>query len=168
MRPRAAFIFEGRAMTCDEFRQQYEAYEWDPYSPLAVILATGNRVYIDMPEQVTLTDDELVITRRKNPRKPERYRYADIARLVPLMELPADPGGMSYAEFDAIMRELIVQRPFSPFVVELRSGERIEVTKAAPRGGRFMKVWSDVAGPLRSIEFHDIARIVTTAAIPSA
>jgi hypothetical protein len=154
-------------MTHDEFRQQYEAYEWYPYSPLTVILATGNRVYVDMPEQVTLTGEELVITRRKNPKKPEHYRYADITRLVPLRELPADPGGISYAEFDALMPELILREPFRPFVVELRSGERVEVTHPAPRGGRFMHVWSDVSGPLRSIEFHNIARIVTQAEVAS-
>lgn len=155
-------------MTHDEFRQQYEAYEWDPYSPLAVVLTTGNHVYIDLPEQATLADDELVITRRKNPRKPEHYRYADIAQLIPLSDLPADPGGVSYAEFDALMRELILREPFRPFVVELRNGERIEVTRRAPRSGRFMRAWSDVAGPLRIIEFHDIARIVTTAEVASA
>lgn len=154
-------------MTHDEFRQQYEAYEWDPYSPLAVILMNGNRVYIDMPEQVARSGDELVIIRRKNPRKPERYKYADIARLVPLVELPADPGGVSYAEFDALMRKLILQEPFQPFVVELRSGEQVEVTRRAPRGGRFMHVWNET-GPLRSIEFHTIARIVTQSKVPSA
>ena len=154
-------------MTHDEFRQQYEAYPWDPYQPLAVILSTGQRVYIDMPEQVQLTADELVITRRTSPRKPERYRYADIARLVPLMELPADPGGMSYAEFDPLIRQLILQEPFRPYVVELRSGERIEVTRPAPRAGRFMKVW-EPSRLLRSIEFHDIARIVVPAELASA
>lgn len=154
-------------MTHDEFRQRYEAYEWEPYHPLAVILTSGKRAYIDMPEQVNLTPDELVITRRANPRRPERYSYADIAQLVPLMELPADPGGIGYAEFDPLIRELIIQRPFRPFVVELRSGERIEVTRAAPRGGRFMKVW-EPAGSLRSIEFDDIARIITTAQVASS
>lgn len=154
-------------MTRDEFRTQYEAwhdtFDRGPYSPLAVLLAAGNHVYIDKPEQVTLSEDELVITRRKNPGKPERYRYADIAQLVPLSELPADPGGVSYAEFDALMRELLMADPFQPFVVELRSGERVEVKSPAPRGGRFMHVWSDTFGPLRSIEFHDIGRILTTA-----
>ena len=62
-------------MTRDEFCRQYNAYEWDPYQPLAVILTNGNRIYIDMPEQVMRTGDELIITRRMNPRKPERYRY---------------------------------------------------------------------------------------------
>src|SRR5215471_9196494 len=94
--------FRSAAMTHVEFRRQYEAYGWEPYQPLAVVLANGQRTYIDMPEQVALAPDELVITRRTNPRKPERYRYAEIDRLVPLMELPADPGGISYAEFDPL------------------------------------------------------------------
>jgi hypothetical protein len=120
-----------------------------------------------MPEQVRLTPDELVITRRASPRKPERYRYADITQLIPLLELPADPGGMSYAEFDPLIRELLLARPFQPFVVELRSGERVEVTQPAPRGGRFMKVW-EPSGSLRSIEFHNIARVVAPAELTSA
>ena len=150
-------------MTRDEFRQQYEAYEWDPYQPLAVILTSGNRTYIDKPEQVGLTDDELVITRRQNPRKPEKYRYADIAQLIPLLDLPADPGCMSYAEFDPLIRELILQRPFRPFVVELRTGERVEVTRSSPRAGRFMTVLNGSSDPIRFIVFDDIARILTTA-----
>jgi hypothetical protein len=154
-------------MTRAEFCQQYKTYTREPYQPLAMILASGQRAYIDKPEQVAPDYEEVVLTRWQNPHRPERYKYADIARLVPLMELPADPGGVSYADFDALMRDLITQRPFSPFAVELRSGERVEVTKPAPRGGRFMKVWSGVAGPLRSIEFHDIARIVTPATVTS-
>jgi len=155
-------------MTHDEFRRQYETYEWDPYQPLAVILANGTRTYIDMPEQPTLTADELVITRRANPRRPERHKYADVAQLVPLMELPADPGGMSYAEFDPLIRELITQRPFRPFAVELRSGEQVKVTRLATRGGRFVNVRNDPSGPRRQIEFDDIARIVVLTEAASA
>lgn len=33
------------------------------------------------------------------------------------MELPADPGGMSYPEFDPLIRELLMAEPF---VIELK------------------------------------------------
>jgi hypothetical protein len=121
-------------MTAEEFRQRYEAYDWEPHHPLVVILKSGQRGYIDMPEQVTLAPDELIITRRANPHRPERYRYADIDRVVPLMELPADPGGMSYAEFDPLIRELLMADPFRPFVIELRTGERLEINRRADIG----------------------------------
>jgi hypothetical protein len=148
-------------MTHDEFRQQYEAYPWDPYQPLAVILSSGERVYIDMPEQVRLTPDELVITRRSSPRKPERYRYADIARLVPLLELPADPGGISYAEFDPLIRELLMAEPFQPFAIELKNGERIELHErgGTTRAGRFIALLPELPKALRSVNFDQVARL---------
>jgi hypothetical protein len=149
-------------MTHDEFRQQYEAYPWDPYQPLAVILASGERVYIDMPEQVRLTPDELVITRRANPRKPERYRYAEIARLVPLLELPPDPGGMSYAEFDQLIRELLMAELFQPFVIELRNGERILIDHRGEigRGGRHIILFDRIPRPSNHINYEQVARLI--------
>jgi hypothetical protein len=150
-------------MTHDEFRRQYEAWydEFDsqPYTPLAVVLTAGNRVYIDKPEQVTLAPEELVITRRQNPRKPERYRYGDIARLVPLVELPADPGGMSYAEFDQLIRELLMAEPFQPFVIELKNGERIELNErgGTTRAGRFIAIWTDAPSQHLRVNFDQVA-----------
>jgi len=156
------------AMTHDEFHRQYEDYPWDPYQPLAVFLSDGRRVYIDTPEQVRLTPDELVITRRTDPRHPERYRYADISRLVPLLELPADPGGMSYAEFDPLVRGLILREPFQPFVVELRTGEKIEVNRPGPRSGRFMVILGEPHEPFRSVAFDDVARLTPRAEMATA
>jgi hypothetical protein len=153
-------------MTHDEFRQQYEAwhdtFDQGPYSPLAVILMTGDRVYIDMPEQVTLAEDELVITRRKNPRKPERYRYSDIAQLIPLSELPADSGGVSYAEFDPLMRELLMADPFQPFVIELTNGERLEINKRSEigRAGRHLTLFGEPPQSFTHYTFNQVARLV--------
>lgn len=153
-------------MTHEEFRQQYEAYPWDPYHPLAVILTNGERTYIDMPEQVTLAPDELVITRRSNPRKPERHRYAGIARLVPLMELAAEPGGISYAEFDPLIRRLLMAQPFEPFTIELKTGERIELAErgGTVRAGRAVSVWARPMKARVKITWDQIARITTNAA----
>ena len=39
-------VFEELSMTHDEFRQRYEAHEWEPYHPLAVILTSGNAASI--------------------------------------------------------------------------------------------------------------------------
>ena len=147
-------------MTHDEFRRQYEAYEWDPYQPLAVVLANGTRTYIDKPEQMTPGNDELIITRWQNPRKPERYRYADIAQLIPLLQMPADPDGMSYAEFNDRMSELLVADPFVPFVIELKNGERVELDarRGTTRAGRFIRVWDGVGQPV-GINFDQVARL---------
>jgi hypothetical protein len=147
-------------MTHDDFKQQYEAYPWDPYQPLVVLLADGRRVYIDMPEQVRLNPDELVITRRTHPR-PERYRYEEIVRLVPLLQLPAEPGGMSYAEFDPLIRRLLMAEPFQPFVIELKNGERIELKKrgGTVRAGRAIAVVGEPPHTLTKIAFDDVARI---------
>lgn len=153
-------------MTRDEFLKQCEAwhdtFDQGPYSPLAVILMTGNRVYIDMPEQVTRAEDELVIPRRKNPRKPERYRFADIAQLIPLSELPAGPGGVSYAEFDALMREFLMANPFQPFVIELTNGERLEINKRSEigRGGRHLTLFGEPPQSFTHYTFDQVARLI--------
>jgi hypothetical protein len=163
MQPRnRVAVFRGDTMTSEEFRQQYKAYDWDTtYQPLAVVLNSGNRVYIDKPEQVSLPPEELVITRRTNPRKPERYRYADITRLVPMMELPADPGGMSYAEFDPLIRELLMADPFEPFVIELKNGEHIELNErgGTTRAGRFIAIWTDSPKQFLRVNFDQVARL---------
>ena len=155
-------------MTRDEFRQQYDAYEWDPYAPLAVILMSGTRAYIDVPEQATFTDTEVVITRRRHPNRPEKYPFADIARLVPLDQLPADPGSMSYAEFDPLIRELLMAEPFQPFVVELKTGERVEITRR-PEIGRMGRFVSFHKGNSHTSQTYDhIARFVPhTATVPT-
>lgn len=155
-------------MTHDEFRKQYEDYPWDPYQPLAVLLADGRRTYIDMPEQVRLTPDELVITRRTDPRKPERHRYADISRLVPLLELPTDPGGMSYAEFDPLIRELLMAEPFRPFAIELKSGEVIEINRR-PQISRLCRHFTLFGEPPRSFThytFDQVARLIPSSTHP--
>jgi hypothetical protein len=155
-------------MTHDEFKQQYEAYQWDPYHPLVVLLADNRRVYIDMPEQVRSNPDELVITRRTHPR-PERYRYEEIVRLVPLLQLPAEQGGMSYAEFDPLIRRLLMAEPFQPFVIELKNGKRIELKKrgGTVRAGRAIAVASEFPHTLTKIAFDDVARITPLVASPT-
>lgn len=149
-------------MTRDEFWRQYNVYEWEPYQPLAVILTSGVRTYIDMPEQAMPGSGELVITRRNSPRKPERYPYADIDRLVPLMELPADPGGMKYADFDPLIRELLMADPFEPFVIELKNGERIELDErgGTTRAGRFIVLLGEPPRPFVHVEFDQVARLM--------
>jgi hypothetical protein len=157
--------FPGADMTHDEFRRQYEDYPWDPYHPLAVILTTGPRVYIDKPEQVALAPDELVITRRVNPRKPEHYRYADIAQLVPLLELPADPGGLSYAEFDPLIRRLLMADPFEPFVIELRTGAQLRVNSRPDlsRAGRHLTLFGRPRWISTSYTYDQVARLIPKA-----
>jgi hypothetical protein len=152
-------------MTYEQFRRQYEAYPWDSYHPLALILASGNRAYIDMPEQVTLTPAELVITRRAHPRQPERHRYADIVQLVPLLELPADPGGLSYAEFDPLIRRLLMADPFQPFVIELKNGMRIELDErgGTVRAGRAVSVQARSGNGRVKLTWDQITRITTSA-----
>ena len=149
-------------MTREEFRQRYEDYPWDPYHPLAVILANGGRTYIDMPEQVELTWDGLVITRRPQPRKPERYPYSDIAGLVPLLELPADPGGMSYAEFDPLIRKLLMAEPFEPFAIELKTGEVIEINRRHEigRACRHFVIFGEPPRSFTNYTFDQVSRLI--------
>jgi hypothetical protein len=146
-------------MTYDEFRAQYRAYDWEPYAPLALIPTSGERVYIDMPEQAALAAGDLIVTRRAKAHRPERYRYADLDRLVPLTDLPADPGGMSHAEFDPLIRELLMAEPFQPFVIELKNGQQIEVNErgGTTRAGRFIAIWTDTPRRLVRVHFDQIA-----------
>jgi hypothetical protein len=146
-------------MTRHEFQQRYEEYPWDPYIPLAVFLKDGRRVYIDLPEQVKFSDSELIITRRSHPQKPERYPYAEITRLVPLDQLPAEAGGMSYAEFDPLIRELLMADPFRPFTIELKSGERIDIQSRPEigRAGRFVKFYR--GNERSSVTYEHIKRL---------
>jgi hypothetical protein len=147
-------------MTQEEFRSQYEAYSWDPYHPLGVILANGQRVYIDKPEQVELTLNELVLTRRSTPSKPERYHYSEISQLVPLLELPADPGGISYAEFDPLIRELLMAEPFQPFAIKLKTGEVIEIGRRPEigRAGRYLNIRKEYA--VTHLTYDQLARLI--------
>ncbi|MBX9628777.1 MAG: hypothetical protein K2X82_33595 [Gemmataceae bacterium] len=154
-------------MTATEFRSKYVAYGWDPYHPLALILTDGRRVYIDMPEQAELGPNELVITRRSAPRKPERYRYEDIRDVVGMLDLPADPGCISYAEFDPLIRRLILQKPYRPYVLELRDGRRIPVNQPSPRHCRAVTVLGDGDQPVVKLWFDDIARVVVPEQVPS-
>lgn len=149
-------------MTRSEFWQAYEAHEWDPYQPLAVLLADGTRTYIDKPEQVAPEFGEVVITRRQNPQRPERYKYADIARLVPLTDLPADPGGMRYADFDALIRELLMAEPFRPFAIELKDGTVLDISRRAQigRGGRYLTLFGEPPHSFAQYTYDQIARLV--------
>lgn len=150
-------------MTAAEFGDKFNAYDWDLYQPLAVLLKDGRRVYVDPPgREAGLHPDELVITRGRNPKQPERYRYAEIADLVGMLDLPADPGRMSYAEFDPLIREYLMADPFLPFAVELASGEVLEVKRRRDLGRacRFIR-WRGTAD-YREVQytFDDIIRLI--------
>ncbi len=155
-------------MTRREFLQQYRVYEREMYQPLAVMLTDGRRVYIDKPEQMTPDYETVTITRWQHPNRPESYRYDDIARLVPMTELPADPDGMSYAEFNDVMSEWLVADPFEPFVIELKNGERVELDerRGTTRAGRFIRIWDGVGQPV-GINFDQVARLSRKALAPA-
>ena len=155
-------------MTRKEFWQRYKTYERNPSQPLAVLLTNGSRVYIDKPEQVTPDYEVVTITRWQNPNRPESYRYDDITRLVLMTELPADPDGMSYAEFNDRMSELLVADPFEPFVIELKNGERVELDerRGTTRAGRFIRIWDGVGQPV-GINFDQVARLTRKALTPA-
>ncbi|MBX9583369.1 MAG: hypothetical protein K2X87_23960 [Gemmataceae bacterium] len=150
-------------MTAAEFGDKFNAYDWDLYQPLAVLLKDGRRTYIDPPgDQARPRPDELVIIRRSNPKNPERHRYEEITDLVGMLDLPADQGRMSYAEFDSLIRQYLMADPFLPFAVELRSGEVLEV-KRRPDLGRVCRHlrWHGTPGrPDTYYTFDDVARLV--------
>lgn len=154
-------------MTAAEFRTKYVAYDWDPYHPLAVLLKDGRRAYIDMPEQATLGPNGLVITRRYTPQKPEQYRYEDIRDVVGMLDLPADPGCISYAEFDPLIRRLILQKPFKPYILELRDGRRVPVRRPSPRNGRAMLILGRRKDPFVKLAFDEVARVVVPDEVPA-
>lgn len=165
MPPGAEFRFRGAIMTAEEFRRQAEPLlNPDKFVPIAVDLSTGDRVFIDMPEQAELRGNQLLITRRGR-RFPEKYGYDVIERVIPADRLPPDPGGISYAEFDTTIRQLLTAEPFRPFVIELRNGDRIELHERAGtvRAGRVVVIPFLASRPVLKITYDQIARITTAA-----
>lgn len=157
-------------MTHDEFASAVRPL-LDParFVPIALDLSTGDRVFIDMPEQAEVRPGWVVITRRSRP-TPERYGYDVIERVTPADRLPADPGGISYAEFDAAIRRLLTQDPFRPFVIELRDGRRIDLDQRGEtvRAGRYVLIRPAESGPLVRVTYDQIARLAPKAdAVPA-
>jgi hypothetical protein len=101
----------------------------EPFVPVVVQLQTGERVFIDMPEQLEWLGDAILVVRRGEPKR--KVEYDEIADVTPLDQVPAGPG-MEYNEFQTTMRQFLRRQPFEPFVIELTDGRRL---LAASRGG---------------------------------
>lgn len=86
------------------------------------------------------------------------------------MELPADRGAMSYAEFDPLIRELLMAEPFVPFVIELKGGERLTITRRAELGRacRHLIYFGEPPRSFTHYTFDQVARLTPNAGTVSA
>jgi hypothetical protein len=155
-------------MTLNDFRDRIEPLlDRDPFVPVVLDLTSGERVYLDMANQLEVGPTAAVITRRSE-RRPRTIPLADIAAVAPLDQLPGD-GGPTYDEFQATLRRLYWADPRPPFVVELKSGERIAIPPESSLAfaGRFAHV--DPKGGDTFVQFSQdqVARIVIEDPIPS-
>lgn len=152
-------------MTSGEARARLEPLlDWKVFVPTAVDLIDGERVFIDKPEQAKLSREALVIARRV-PARLIGLPYPDIASITPATELPAEPGGIAYAEFDALMSQLLMREPFQPFSIEIRTGVVIEVTsrRRIDRTGRFVIVYDETRTSRMLYTYDQIARVISEA-----
>lgn len=111
-------------------RQTVAAFARSPIVPVVLELDSGDRVLVDVPEQ--LSPGRAAVDVSRPGQSDLRIDYERVDRVVSLDQLPADAGGLSYADFYAAVRPLLWADPYRPFALELRDG----TTLAIDRPGR--------------------------------
>ena len=148
-------------MTYEEFKARTDTiFRRSPLVPAVLELVGGQRLTVDMPEQAEIRPDTVVIRRKTEP-TAYRIGYEEIDRVTPLDELPAETGGLSYAEFYATVRPLLWRGPYQPFVIELRDGSRLLIDKPGrlSLAGRFGVFLPPGPVPLVRFTYDQVVRV---------
>ena len=97
-------------MTPWDAQQQLAAvFRRSPLVPAVLDVRGFGRVIVDMPEQLETLPRVVMVRRRTDP-VVYRIDYEEIERVSALDELPGE-GGLSYAEFYAVIRLLLWREP---------------------------------------------------------
>ena len=67
---------------------------------------------------------------------------------------------MSYAEFDPLIRELLMAEPFQPFAIKLKTGEVIEIGRRPEigRAGRHLNIRKEYA--VTHLTYDQVAMLI--------
>jgi len=151
-------------MTHEEFHRDIRnVFRRSPLVPAVIELTGGDRVVVDMPEQLEAGPAAITIRRRTDHLRP-RIGYEEIGRVIPLDELPAERGSLSYAEFYATVRPLLWRQPFQPFSLEFRDGTKLVVDSPGrlALAGRFGVFLPPDPTPLVRFTYDQVARVTTS------
>ncbi len=148
-------------MTPWDAQQQLAAvFRRSPLVPAVLDVRGGGRVIVDMPEQLETLPSVVMVRRRTDP-VVYRIDYEEIERVSALDELPGD-GGLSYAEFYAVIRPLLWREPYQPFAIDLRDGTRLLIDRPGclSLAGRFGVFLPPGPTPLARFTYDQVARVV--------
>ncbi|MBA4063424.1 MAG: hypothetical protein C0501_06870 [Isosphaera sp.] len=149
-------------MTYAEVRAQVEAaLRRSPPVPAVLDLADGGRVVVDAPEQIDLRPDAAAVRRGNGP-AVFLLDYDQVARVVPLDQLPGENGGLGYGDFYAAVRPLLWAEPYQPFALELRDGRTLPIDRPGrlALAGRFGVFVPPAAAPAIPFTYDQVARVI--------
>jgi hypothetical protein len=147
-------------MTTSDVRKQIDAvFCRSPLVPL-VLFTSGGRVVVDTPEQLEVWPNAINVRRRTDPVE-YRIDYEEIERVAALDELPAENGGLSYAEFYATVRPLLWREPYQPFSLEFQDGTRLLIDRPGrlSLAGRFGVFMPKGPTPLVRFTYDQVAKV---------
>jgi hypothetical protein len=148
-------------MTQQDFKSKIDSiFERSPLVPAVLELVSGVRVIVDMPEQLDIQLEVVIIRRRTDP-AAQTIRYEDINCIAALDQLPAEGDSLSYSEFYGAIRPLLRQEPYRPFAIDFRDGSRLLIDSPGrlSLAGRFCVFLPP--GPFQLIRFtyDQVARV---------
>jgi len=150
-------------VTHDEFQTHIQAiFRRSPLVPAVLETAAGERVIVDMPEQLELRPRGAVVRRRTDP-TVYLIGYEEIVRVTPIDEVPGENGSLGYAEFYAAVRPLLWREPYQPFVIEFRDGSSLLIDRPGrlSLAGRFGVFMPPGHTPLVRFTYDQVARVTT-------
>lgn len=143
-------------------------FERTPFEPVVLVVETGERVVVDDPAHVEFEAGGVRVwgTGVRGPAVPAGgrdsrvIRSATVAAVVPLEELPGEPGQLSYLGFQTAVRDAVRRVPFAPFAVDLRSGGRVVIERPTlTLAGRYLTYYAHAGRPPVQVRADDVARV---------
>lgn len=150
-------------MTRREFDERIALlFRRSPIVPAVIVLKDGRRVVADSPRLLKHFPPGMVSVTHPNESPGITVVGVEmIDRVIPIDELPAESGVLSYTDFYASVRPHFWADPFRPYVLDLRSGESLEVGSPAQLtlAGRFGTYVSDTPPRIVRFTFDQVTRV---------
>jgi hypothetical protein len=155
-------------MTPQEFKAVLRPWlDRQPFVPFAFVLTTGERQEVHLRSAIRYPDGSAAYVDTSDDSFDEPIHCEDVERIEPLPQ--QEIRVMTPVTFFNELRRLCDRDPFRPFVVELTTGERIEIDD--PEGLAFAGGYAtfiNAEGEPTNFDYTVVARLITPEATAPA